>query len=206
MAARRLIRGPLFWSCVGALFMVTVGPILFGAVGTFFWSLPSDGPRADNAAAERLFYSAEIDLENFPVNDLRFRIMGPYGGKCINPVGQIERAHLVSDTDALMDIQDDLRGAEVDRIVSGARRGPLEYLVKLPRPVLGGLDNCVTHSLFAPVCASITRSLLAQHSTEMMRYFEHRFAQARARADAESCVLLGLAGIGTAKLNAQTSR
>jgi hypothetical protein len=150
-------------------------------------------------AAERLLYFSEMDLRNFPIHDLKWRIMGPHPGKCINPAVQIAKGHLVSDTDALWDIERDLDGAAADRIVDAAHKGLLLYLVKLPRPVLGALDHCVVHSLFASVCTSIAHSILEQHSAEMVSDFEQKYAYARARVDAENCVLLGLAGIATAK-------
>lgn len=182
---RKLGRSSLVWFCCGAIFMVTLGPIAAGAIGACFWFLPSDGQRDDMTAATRLLNLSDEDPANFPITNLRYRILGPHSDRC--PVWRTAKMESASDVDDMRNIGLDVDGAQADRIVNAAHNGPFIYLVSLPRPILGGLDNCVAHTLLAPICALITRSMMQRHVGEFVHQFNQKYAFALARHDAEYC-------------------
>jgi len=187
-------RGLVLWFCVGLMFAITLAPIMAGALGAFFWSLPYDGFRDDWSAAERLLNRSEAVSNDFPIRGFRFIVMIPdMNSRCINPAIQIAHLKLALPKEPIQDIAWDMESAWVDRLINARRDGPMIYLKNLPRPVLGGLDSCMVHSVLAPACGGITRAILRNHAAEMVRHFNQKKAIADARLEAERCTFLKLA-------------
>lgn len=187
-------RCPVLWFCLGVVFTITLAPIMAGAIGSLFWSTPSDGPRDDRSAAERLLDMSGALSDDFPIQNSRFILMSRYmTSNCFNPQKRIADLKLNLAEEPIQDLQMDMDTAWGDRLISAARQGPLLYLAHLPRPLLGSLDSCVTHSVLASICGEITRGMLRDHAAEMVRYFNQRKPSADARLEAERCTLMKLA-------------
>lgn len=187
-------RGPVLWFCLGVVFTITLAPIMAGAFGSLFWSTPSDGPRDDRSAAERLLDLSGALSDDFPIQNFRFILMSRYmTSKCFNPQKQIADLKLNLAEEPIQDLQMDMDTAWGDRLISAARGGPILYLTHLPRPLLGSLDSCAAHSVLAPLCGEITRGMLRDHTAEMVGYFNQRKPSADARLEAERCTLMKLA-------------
>lgn len=187
-------RGPVLWFCLGVVFTITLAPIMAGALGSLFWSTPSDGPRDDRSAAERLLDLSGALSDDFPIQNSRFILMSRYmTSNCFNLQKRIADLKLNLAEEPIKDLQMDMDTAWGDRLISAVRQGSLLYLTRLPRPLLGSLDSCVAYSVLAPVCGKITRGMLRDRTAEMVRYFNQRKSLADARLEAERCTFMKLA-------------
>jgi len=186
-------RGPVLWFCLGAAFMITLAPIFAGAFAALFWSLPSDGPRDDWSAAERLVTLSGAVSNEFPIRNFYFIYMSrEMDSKCFGPAMAV--AHRTRNPDeAIGNISFDIERAWAERLLEARRQGAIEYLSSIPRPLLGSLDACEAHSLLAPICSAVTHAMLRRHSAELVRSFNQRKVFADARMEAERCTFVKLA-------------
>ena len=187
-------RGPVLWFCLGAVFTITLAPIMAGALGALFWSLPSDGLRDDWSAAERLLYRSGAVTDDFPIRDFGSIFMfQEMHSHCVNPAIQIGHLKLALPEEPIRNIDSDMTRVWGDTLLRVRLQGPMLYLTSLPRPVLGSLDYCVAHSVLAPACGGITRAILRNHAAEMVRHFNQEKAIADAQLEAERCAFIKLA-------------